>query len=113
MRVALRALHRDIGYFSVGLTVIYAASGLAVNHIADWGPNFTQVTRTHQLCLPLASVGPADTLSPEQRDQALAREILAQLAIGLNGVITVVLTIIVATVALRTLFKVFMAGGSR
>lgn len=29
------------------------------------------------------------------------------------GVITVVLTIIVATVALRTLFKVFMAGGSR
>jgi len=29
------------------------------------------------------------------------------------GVITVVLTIIVATIALRTLFKVFMAGGSR
>ncbi len=29
------------------------------------------------------------------------------------GVVTVVLTIIVATVALRTLFKVFMAGGSR
>ena len=29
------------------------------------------------------------------------------------GVVTVVLTIIVATVALKTLFKVFMAGGSR
>ncbi len=29
------------------------------------------------------------------------------------GVVTVILTIIVATVALRTLFKVFMAGGSR
>lgn len=29
------------------------------------------------------------------------------------GVITVVLTVIVATIALRTLFKVFMAGGSR
>ncbi|NHA69964.1 carbohydrate ABC transporter permease [Phycicoccus flavus] len=29
------------------------------------------------------------------------------------GVVTVVLTLIVATVALRTLFKVFMAGGSR
>ena len=29
------------------------------------------------------------------------------------GVVTVVLTIIVATIALRTLFKVFMAGGSR
>ncbi len=29
------------------------------------------------------------------------------------GVVTVILTIIVATIALRTLFKVFMAGGSR
>ena len=29
------------------------------------------------------------------------------------GVVTVVLTLIVATIALRTLFKVFMAGGSR
>ena len=29
------------------------------------------------------------------------------------GVVTVVLTIIVATIALKTLFKVFMAGGSR
>ena len=29
------------------------------------------------------------------------------------GVVTVILTIIVATVALKTLFKVFMAGGSR
>lgn len=40
--------------------------------------------------------------------------------IGLNvgeaaayGVVTVILTIIVATIALKTLFKVFMAGGSR
>lgn len=49
----LRAIHRDIGYFSVGLTFIYASSGLAVNHIADWEPNFAQVERTHQLPLPL------------------------------------------------------------
>lgn len=49
----LRAIHRDVGYFSVGLTFIYAASGLAVNHIADWEPNFRQVERVHQLALPL------------------------------------------------------------
>jgi hypothetical protein len=49
----LRAVHRDVGYFSVGLTFIYAASGLAVNHIADWEPNFRQVQRVHQLALPL------------------------------------------------------------
>jgi hypothetical protein len=51
----LRALHRDIGYFAVGLTVVYATSGLAVNHLKDWDPNFKQVNRTHHLALPLPS----------------------------------------------------------
>src|SRR5882724_7953122 len=51
----LRALHRDIGYFAVGLTIVYAISGLAVNHLKDWDPNFSQVNRTHQLQLPLPS----------------------------------------------------------
>ena len=32
----LRAMHRDIGYVMVGLTFIYALSGLAVNHLTDW-----------------------------------------------------------------------------
>jgi len=54
-RVWFRAIHRDIGYFSVGLTVVYAASGLAVNHIADWEPNFRQVTREADLTLPSAA----------------------------------------------------------
>jgi hypothetical protein len=51
----LRALHRDIGYFAVGLTIVYATSGLAVNHLKDWDPNFKQVNHTHQLTLPLPS----------------------------------------------------------
>ncbi len=33
-------LHRDIGYIIAGLTLIYGISGIAVNHIADWNPNF-------------------------------------------------------------------------
>jgi hypothetical protein len=33
-------LHRDIGYTVVALTLIYGISGLAVNHIADWNPNY-------------------------------------------------------------------------
>jgi uncharacterized protein len=53
LRPWVRAIHRDVGYFSVGLTFIYALSGLAVNHIADWEPNFHQITRVHQLPLPL------------------------------------------------------------
>ncbi len=39
-RAWLRALHRDVGYVAVGLTLVYALSGLAVNHIASWDPNF-------------------------------------------------------------------------
>ncbi len=33
-------LHRDIGYIVVAMTLIYGISGLAVNHIADWNPNY-------------------------------------------------------------------------
>jgi hypothetical protein len=36
-RAWLRAIHRDIGYFAIGFTVIYAVSGIAQNHIGDWG----------------------------------------------------------------------------
>lgn len=35
-----RAIHRDLGYLCVGLTLIYAISGIAVNHIQDWNPNY-------------------------------------------------------------------------
>ena len=48
----LRALHRDIGYVAVGLTFIYALSGLAVNHITDWSdgdPSFRSYSRTVEL----------------------------------------------------------------
>jgi len=37
----VRILHRDIGYIAAGLTVIYAISGLAVNHANDWNPNYS------------------------------------------------------------------------
>ena len=45
----LRALHRDAGYFVIGLTFVYALSGIAVNHLADWDPNFEQVDRVVKL----------------------------------------------------------------
>ncbi len=52
LRAWLRTLHRDVGYLAVGLTFVYALSGLAVNHISDWDPNFTQVEREHQVEIP-------------------------------------------------------------
>lgn len=33
-------LHRDLGYFFSGLIIIYCISGLALNHIDDWNPDF-------------------------------------------------------------------------
>ena len=60
----LRALHRDLGYLAVGLTVIYAVSGIAVNHIGDWDPSFEQVHERATLSTPL----PAD-------DDAVARSV--------------------------------------
>ncbi len=33
-------LHRDVGYFFFGMCIIYAISGIALNHISDWDPNY-------------------------------------------------------------------------
>ena len=36
-----RAVHRDAGYLVAGLTLLYAISGVAVNHRADWNPSWS------------------------------------------------------------------------
>lgn len=46
-----RTLHRDVGYFCVGLTIIFAISGIAVNHIHDWNPNY-DIKRTVKMLEP-------------------------------------------------------------
>jgi hypothetical protein len=43
------ALHRDVGYLIVGLTIVYAVSGLAVNHRADWNPSYRLGKVTRQI----------------------------------------------------------------
>jgi hypothetical protein len=35
-----RAVHRDFGYLFLGMTIIYALSGIAINHLKDWNPNY-------------------------------------------------------------------------
>ncbi len=42
-------LHRDLGYFFFGLTLIYAISGFATNHLREWDSNF--ITETKELRL--------------------------------------------------------------
>jgi hypothetical protein len=41
IRKWIRILHRDIGYIFFGMCIIYGLSGIALNHIDDWNPNYT------------------------------------------------------------------------
>jgi hypothetical protein len=34
------AWHRDLGYFFSSLIIIYCISGIALNHVNDWNPDF-------------------------------------------------------------------------
>lgn len=66
------ALHRDIGFLAVGLTLVYAISGLAVNHMADWNPNYRRVVRTHEI----------GALNKDWSEEQLAAETLARLKVS-------------------------------
>ena len=63
-RAWLRALHRDVGYLAVGFTIMYALSGIAMNHLEDWDPNF----RSSEVQAKITPI--ADDLSD---DEAVAR----------------------------------------
>lgn len=46
-----RVIHRDFGYFFFGMTIIYCLSGIAINHMNDWNPNYIITTREIQVDL--------------------------------------------------------------
>jgi len=48
-------IHRDLGYLCFGLTFIYAISGVAVNHIADWNPSY-KIERVQTAIDPVVSL---------------------------------------------------------
>ena len=62
-----RALHRDVGYIAVALTLAYGLSGLAVNHIEDWNPSYTFAESSFDV-----GALPAGTAA-EQADAAIDR----------------------------------------
>lgn len=47
-----RVIHRDFGYLFFGMTIIYCLSGIAINHMKDWNPNYVIVTQEIQLDIP-------------------------------------------------------------
>ncbi len=61
MALAFSSFNRDVGYFFAGLTVIYAISGIAVNHIEDWNPNY--VIRTDNVTLGELPTGGNDVIA--------------------------------------------------
>ncbi len=44
-------VHRDLGYLCFGMTLIYAISGITVNHIGDWNPTY-KIERVHSMLDP-------------------------------------------------------------
>lgn len=53
-------IHRDLGYFLVGLTIIYAVSGVAANHLRDWDYNFV----TDKRFVKLENITPESVVDP-------------------------------------------------
>jgi hypothetical protein len=49
------ATHRDLGYALVALVIVYGVSGVAVNHIEDWNPNYRRSSE-HRTIEPLADL---------------------------------------------------------
>jgi uncharacterized protein len=69
-----RAFHRDIGYVAVALTIAYSVSGIAVNHLDDWNPNYSYSERS-------VAIGPLTGTIPE-----MAAAIVATLALDPRAV---------------------------
>lgn len=70
------AVHRDLGYLCAGLTLVYAISGVAVNHRSDWNPSWSITSQT-------VALGALNPDAPASED--FAREVLDQ--VGLGGAI--------------------------
>ena len=61
-------LHRDIGYFLSGLILVYCLSGIALNHIGDWNPDFI----IHKQDVKLAQRYSPEDITPERIAQFTA-----------------------------------------
>lgn len=47
-----RVVHRDFGYFFVFITLVYAISGIALNHFNDWNSDYYVAKKKVNLNLP-------------------------------------------------------------
>ncbi len=64
-------LHRDVGYFFVGLTLIYAVSGIAVNHRRHWDYDHARTTTPAVVGSPRDLIG-SDMVTEEDENRLVA-----------------------------------------
>ena len=56
MKITYRSLHRDLGYFYIGLVIAFSISGLFLNHRESWHPlNYEYESKAVQV--PVAELG--------------------------------------------------------
>jgi hypothetical protein len=72
IRKLLRILHRDLGYFIVGMTIVYGLSGIFLNHRHDFNPDYNIYFDSFQ-----TEIGPGTTVT-----EPMLRDILAGLEHG-------------------------------
>jgi len=68
-----RITHRDVGYLIAGLTIIYALSGIALNHKHDWNPNYVFENRPFKTDIKI---------SKDSFDDATAKDILKKIGLA-------------------------------
>jgi hypothetical protein len=61
-RKVCRTLHREFGFLIVGLTLVYAVSGIAVNHAHQWDANYER-TQILSSMVPVGA-GPTGEIRP-------------------------------------------------
>ena len=63
--------HRDIGYLCIGLTLLYAISGVAVNHINDWNPSYSIIKKN----ISLGKIDHADVILTKEEVHTILQKI--------------------------------------
>ena len=61
-RKVCRWIHREFGYLAAGLTLVYAISGVAVNHTHQFNPSYVEEVR--EFTIPAPGFGETDELAP-------------------------------------------------
>ena len=57
-----RTFHRELGFLAVGLTLVYAISGIAINHAHHWDANYSRTLEEFTIDSP--GTGPTAEIEP-------------------------------------------------